>query len=85
MTALTETLQTLPLPVLIAGAVVLVSLLALLRVLRRFILAFVLALSALLLLHSQTAPAEASAALGGLAAVVAGIGPLRRLLFRVPF
>lgn len=85
MTALTEMLQSAPLPVLIAGAVVLVSLLALIRVLRRFILAFSLALTALLLLHAQTAPAEASAALGGLAALVAGFGPLRRLILRSPF
>jgi len=85
MTALTDMLQSAPLPVLIAGAVVLVSVLALIRVLRRFILAFSLALAALLLLHAQTAPTEASVALGGLAALVAGVGPLRRLIFRLPF
>lgn len=66
---------------IIAGIVVLGAVLAVTRVLRRFVMAFALAAGLLLGLHMKDSPAEAAA---GLSVMVAGLGlarPLRRMLF----
>lgn len=67
---------------IIAGAVVLVALVSVTRLLRRFLFAFAAAAGALLVLHMQTNPAEAGTALAAMGGGVAFAGPFRRLIFR---
>lgn len=67
-------------PIAIAAAVVLVALLAVTRVLRRLLFAFAVAAAGLLLLHFQTNPAEAGAALAAMGGGIAFAGPLRRVV-----
>lgn len=65
---------------IIVGAVVLFALVSVTRILRRFLFAFVLAAGGLLLLHFQTDPAEAGAALAAMGGGVVIAGPLRRIV-----
>ena len=65
----------------IVGVVVLLALLGASRVLRRLVFAFGLAATGLLLLHMQTAPGEALAALGVMGGGVMLARPVRRLLW----
>jgi len=67
-------------PWIIAGAVVLFALVSTTRILRRFLLAFVVAAGGLLLLHFQTNPGEAGAALAAMGGGVALASPLRRIV-----
>ncbi|PWG17285.1 hypothetical protein [Salibaculum griseiflavum] len=65
---------------IIVGAVVLFALVSVTRILRRFLFAFVFAAAGLLLLHFQTNPAEAGAALAAMGGGVVLAGPLRRFV-----
>lgn len=65
---------------LVIGAIVLVAMLPLLKWLRRLVMAFALAFGALLVLHMQTNPAEATVALSALGGGMMLARPLRRFV-----
>ena len=67
---------------IIAGVIVLMALLSVTRLLRRLFFAFFLAATVGLLLHWQTHPGEASAALAAMGGGSFLAGPLRRIVFR---
>jgi len=67
---------------IIAGAVVLVALVSVTRVLRRAVFGFALAATVLLALHLRHDPVEAASALAMMGGGLAVVGPLRRMLFR---
>ncbi len=66
---------------LILGAIVIVSLLPLIKVLRRLLWAFTIAFVGLMLVHMQHNPAEATLVLGTLGAGLGLARPLRRVVF----
>lgn len=70
---------------IIALAIVLVSTLSVARYLRRILVIFSMVFSALLLVHSQAAPTEASTALFTMGGGFLMLGPLRRIIGRGPF
>ena len=65
---------------IIAGAVVLLGFFAMIRWVRLFFFAFAIAATGLLLVHFQTNPGEASAALAAMGGGLAVLRPLRRVL-----
>lgn len=65
---------------IVLGAIVLVAVLPLIRWLRRLVWAFALAFAAMLILHMQTDPAEATLTLGALGGGLMLARPLRRMV-----
>lgn len=65
---------------IITGAVVLVALLGVFKWIRLFAFAFTIAAVALLLLHFQSDPVEAGAALAAMGGGLLAVRPLRRIL-----
>ena len=66
---------------LILGAIVLVSVLPLFRILRQLLWAFTIAFIGMMLIHMQHNPAEATLVLGTLGAGLGFARPLRRMVF----
>jgi hypothetical protein len=65
---------------LVLGAILLVAVLPLIKWLRRLVWAFALAFGMMLILHMQTNPAEATAALGALGGGLMLARPVRRMV-----
>ncbi|MEL6957472.1 MAG: hypothetical protein AAGL89_00805 [Pseudomonadota bacterium] len=65
----------------ILGAIIVVSLLPLIRILRRMLFAFTIAFVGLMLIHMQHNPGEATLVLGALGAGLGVARPLRRAVF----
>lgn len=66
---------------LILGAIVLVSVLPMIKWLRRLLWAFSIAFFAMLMIHMQHNPGEATLALGVMGGGLAAARPVRRMLF----
>lgn len=66
----------------ILGAIVLVSVLPMVRLLRRMLWAFSVAFVGMMLIHMQHNPGEATVALGAMGGGLMFAGPMRRMVFR---